>query len=210
MCVLPSRMVTTQVVKAGAIRGHAVRDFPEPALRALLANPDGAFSWPDTRVLKDSRTSTVAAVVLYFVLRRFLVAPLAGVLAWDGFVLFFLLATYRVIVDRSIDSMRRRAAELDARTSVIMVLVVVAAFASLYGKRRVRAFTERLKDLQTELGELNDIATAGPLVESLPLAPDAALVAGEQLGERRAERKKRVRRAAVGQTVKSKCTKAWW
>jgi len=77
--------------------------------------------------------STVAAVVLYFVLRRFFVAPLAGVLAWDGFVLFFLLATYRVIVDRSIDSMRRRAAELDARTSVIMVLVIVAAFVSLYG-----------------------------------------------------------------------------
>ena len=77
--------------------------------------------------------STVAAVVLYFVLRRFFVAPLAGVLAWDGFVLFFLLATYGVIVDRSIDSMRRRAAELDARTSVIMVLVIVAAFVSLYG-----------------------------------------------------------------------------
>jgi inorganic triphosphatase YgiF len=70
------------------------------------------------------------------------------------------------------------------------------AFISLYGKRQTGAFTDILKDLQTELGELNDIATAGPLVESLPLAPDAALVAGEQLGERRAERKKRVRRAA--------------
>jgi inorganic triphosphatase YgiF len=70
------------------------------------------------------------------------------------------------------------------------------AFISLYGKRQTEAFTTPLKDLQTELGELNDIATAGPLVESLPLAPDAALVAGEQLGERRAERKKRVRRAA--------------
>jgi CHAD domain-containing protein len=70
------------------------------------------------------------------------------------------------------------------------------AFASLYVKRPEGVFTELLKNLQTELGELNDIATAGPLVESLPLAPDAALVAGEQLGERRAERRKRVRRAA--------------
>jgi inorganic triphosphatase YgiF len=70
------------------------------------------------------------------------------------------------------------------------------AFASLYRKPRVRAFTKLLKRLQTELGELNDIATAGPLVESLPLGPEAALVAGEQLGERRAERKRRVRKAA--------------
>lgn len=72
-------------------------------------------------------------IALYLVLREFVRGQLAGVLAWDGFMLAFLLLTYRVIVDRSIDSMRRRAAELDARTSVIMVLVIAAAFASLYG-----------------------------------------------------------------------------
>jgi len=83
------------------------------------------------------------------------------------------------------------------------------AFASLYGKRKVHAFAEVLKDLQTELGELNDIATAGPLVESLPLAPDAALVAGEQLGERRAERKKRVRRAAKAFAKLADCEPFW-
>ena len=70
------------------------------------------------------------------------------------------------------------------------------AFASLYAKRRVKAFTGCLKRLQTELGDLNDMATAGPLIESLPLAPDAARLAGEQLGQRRAKRKTRVRRAA--------------
>jgi inorganic triphosphatase YgiF len=83
------------------------------------------------------------------------------------------------------------------------------AFASLYAKKRVRAFTGLLKDLQTELGELNDIATAGPLVESLPLAPDAALVAGEQLGERRAERKKRMRRAAKAFDKLADCPPFW-
>jgi uncharacterized membrane protein len=72
-------------------------------------------------------------IALYLLLSRFWPAPLAGVLAWDGFILAFLLLTYRVIADRSIDSMRRRAAELDAGTSVIMVLVIAAAFASLYG-----------------------------------------------------------------------------
>ena len=76
--------------------------------------------------------STVAAVVLYFVLRRFRGAARRRS-RLGRLRPFFLLATYRVIVDRSIDSMRRRAAELDARTSVIMVLVIVAAFVSLYG-----------------------------------------------------------------------------
>ncbi len=70
------------------------------------------------------------------------------------------------------------------------------AFVSLYAKRRAKAFVQRLKTLQTELGELNDIATAIPLIESLRLAPEAALAAGERLGARRAERKKRLRRAA--------------
>jgi uncharacterized membrane protein len=75
-------------------------------------------------------------IALYILLRQFWPSPLASILAWDGFVLCFLLVTYRVIADRSIDSMRRRAAELDARTSVIMVLVVAAAFASPYGISR--------------------------------------------------------------------------
>jgi inorganic triphosphatase YgiF len=70
------------------------------------------------------------------------------------------------------------------------------SFAGLYGKRRFAAFVEPLKVLQTELGELNDIATAGPLVASLSLDAGSALAAGEQLGARRAERKARVRRAA--------------
>lgn len=77
--------------------------------------------------------SAGVGIALYLLLSRFWRGPLAALVAWDGFVLFFLLVTYRVIADRSIDSMRRRAAELDARTSVIMILVVAAAFASLYG-----------------------------------------------------------------------------
>jgi uncharacterized membrane protein len=41
--------------------------------------------------------------------------------------------TYRVIADHSIDSIRRRAATLDTKASVLMILVVAAACASLYG-----------------------------------------------------------------------------
>ena len=53
-------------VNAGAIRGHAVRDFPEAVLSELLANPDALFTGPGIRILKDSRTSTVAEIVLPF------------------------------------------------------------------------------------------------------------------------------------------------
>lgn len=49
-----------QKVSAGALRGFAVRDVPEPFLHELLANPDALFTRPGVRMLKDSRTSTVA------------------------------------------------------------------------------------------------------------------------------------------------------
>lgn len=51
-------------VRRGAVRGFAVRDLPDDLLRELLADPDALFTRPGTRVLKDSRTSTVAEVVL--------------------------------------------------------------------------------------------------------------------------------------------------
>jgi tRNA A-37 threonylcarbamoyl transferase component Bud32 len=50
-------------VKAGSIRGHAVADLPERVLN-LLAKPDSLFEQHDSRILKDSRTSTVAEIVL--------------------------------------------------------------------------------------------------------------------------------------------------
>ena len=39
------------------------------------------------------------------------------------------------------------------------------AFASLYPRKRARAFEDRVKDLQTELGDLNDLATAALMVQ---------------------------------------------
>jgi uncharacterized membrane protein len=57
----------------------------------------------------------------------------AGILAWDAGVFCFLLLTFRVIADHSIDSIRRRAATLDTTASALMTIVVAAACASLYG-----------------------------------------------------------------------------
>jgi triphosphatase len=70
------------------------------------------------------------------------------------------------------------------------------AFASLYGAKRIDTFTGPVKDLQTELGELNDLATAAPLIAALALPPDAAFAAGELLGLRAATKPRRIQRAA--------------
>ena len=89
--------------------------------------------WTATTRLAVSAAVGVGVLIL---LRQFLPASLAGILAWDAGVLCFLFLTYRVIADRSIDSMRRRAAALATRTMVIMVLVIAAACFSLYGISR--------------------------------------------------------------------------
>lgn len=51
-------------VRRGSVRGFAVRDLPDEAVKELLADPDAPFTRPGTKLLKNSRTSTVAEVVL--------------------------------------------------------------------------------------------------------------------------------------------------
>ena len=51
-------------VKAGAVRGFAVRDLPDAVLRGWLADPDAAFDRPTGKVLKDSPSSTVVAATI--------------------------------------------------------------------------------------------------------------------------------------------------
>ncbi len=70
------------------------------------------------------------------------------------------------------------------------------ALASLYPARPVRRFLTRLKALQEELGALNDIATAEPLVAGLTLSQPAAFAAGELAGLRAAGKAQRLARAA--------------
>jgi tRNA A-37 threonylcarbamoyl transferase component Bud32 len=47
-------------VASSVASGYAVRDLDHSALAALLANPDEPFQRPGVRLLKDSRSSTVA------------------------------------------------------------------------------------------------------------------------------------------------------
>lgn len=55
---------TVRKVHAGRTSGLAVRDLPDDFLHALLADPDAAFNRPDTKLLKQCVSSTVAELVL--------------------------------------------------------------------------------------------------------------------------------------------------
>jgi CHAD domain-containing protein len=68
-------------------------------------------------------------------------------------------------------------------------------FASLYARRSAKRFVSRVKDLQTTLGDLNDLAVAGALVASLKLEPDAAFAAGELVGLRMAGKDRLIAKA---------------
>jgi hypothetical protein len=59
----------------------------------------------------------------------------------------------------------------------------------------VAVFARCVKPLQAELGDLNDLATAPRLIESLDLSAEAAFAAGELLGGRLADRPARLARA---------------
>ena len=51
-------------IDAGPFRGFAVRDLPEAFLHQVLADPDAALKRPDMPIFKDSRTSTVAVLMM--------------------------------------------------------------------------------------------------------------------------------------------------
>ena len=77
--------------------------------------------------------AAVVGLAAELILRQIFPPALAAILAWDAAVLSFLALTYQVLADRSIESMRRRAARVDASATVIMALIVAAACVSLYG-----------------------------------------------------------------------------
>jgi uncharacterized membrane protein len=77
--------------------------------------------------------ASITGLVVELGLRQVWSETLSAILAWDAAVICFLALTYRVIADRSIDSIRRRAARLDTRTWMMMLLTVLAACVSLFG-----------------------------------------------------------------------------
>lgn len=57
-CLLSNRYY--QKLRSPAVVGHAVRDLDAAALAQLIADPDAPFTAPGVKLLKDSRSSTVA------------------------------------------------------------------------------------------------------------------------------------------------------
>jgi inorganic triphosphatase YgiF len=71
----------------------------------------------------------------------------------------------------------------------------VEAFASLFGDKAVHRYLRPLKELQDALGQLNDVATAEPLVSGLGLPSEAAFAAGELVGRRAARNPELIKQA---------------
>jgi CHAD domain-containing protein len=79
-----------------------------------------------------------------------------------------------------------------ARIEAKKLRYAAEGFMGLYPARKTRRFLDRLKALQDELGALNDIATAEPMIGRLALTQDAAFAAGELAGLRAAGRPARL------------------
>jgi len=72
----------------------------------------------------------------------------------------------------------------------------VEGFAGLYRKKPVRRYLQRLKALQAELGALNDLVTAEPLLAGLDLPSEAGFAAGELVGGKAAAKPELIARAS--------------
>ncbi len=101
-----------------------------PAMSQMTAHKFWLRPWSSMARLS---TATLVGLVVGLGLRQIWSGWLSAILGWDSAVVSFLALTYRVIADRSIDSIRRRAARLDTRAWVMMLLTVVAACVSLFG-----------------------------------------------------------------------------
>jgi inorganic triphosphatase YgiF len=90
------------------------------------------------------------------------------------------------------DDEARHATRIEAKK----LRYAAEGFGGLWPEKKADRFVERVKQLQDELGALNDIATAQPLLAGLNLTPEAAYAAGELEGLRLAKKPKRIAAAA--------------
>jgi inorganic triphosphatase YgiF len=83
-----------------------------------------------------------------------------------------------------------------ARIEAKKLRYAAEAFSSLFPAGAAHPFIARLKGLQDLLGELNDLATAEPMIAGLALSADAAFAAGELTGRHLAAKPRLVTQAA--------------
>lgn len=107
-------------------------------------------------------------------------------------------------LDRRRRKLRKLARRLDevsdearheARIEAKKLRYAAETFASLFPEKATARFVGRLKALQEELGALNDVATAEPVLEGLDLTPAAAEAARDLLGRQSKDKAAHIRRA---------------
>jgi CHAD domain-containing protein len=101
------------------------------------------------------------------------------------------------------------AARHDARIEAKKLRYSAEAFGSLFGRKAVERFVERMKDLQEELGALNDLTIASSLVGRVALSPEAAFAAGEVAGVQACDKPRHLK-AAEHAFARLKKTGAFW
>lgn len=111
----------------------------------------------------------------------------------------------RQVLDRRLRKLLKRgrrirkgddAARHRVRIEAKKLRYAAEGFAGLYAPKKVARFADRLKDLQDQLGRLNDLAGAEALMAGLGLAPDAAFAAGDLIGLRLARKPRLVQNSA--------------
>src|SRR5262249_50708163 len=120
---LPLPLRSAVELALGASRGQS---------KAMIRIGGRPLIRPWTSTVRIS-VSVLVGLAVHIALRQAWPVSLSTILAWDAGVLCYLILTYQVIRDHSIESIRRRAARLDTRTWVMTMLVILAACASLFG-----------------------------------------------------------------------------
>lgn len=87
------------------------------------------------------------------------------------------------------------AARHDARIAGKKLRYTAEAFGSLFADKAVHRFVARMKDLQDELGTLNDLGLGERIIAQTALPPEAAFAAGEAVGVQASEKPARLKGA---------------
>ncbi|CAN7478883.1 CHAD domain-containing protein [Phenylobacterium sp. LjRoot225] len=90
------------------------------------------------------------------------------------------------------DDAERHQVRIDAKK----LRYAAEGFHGLFGRKATTRFVKALKEVQDELGGLNDLATAETLLGGLGLSAEAAFAGGEQVGRASVEKPRRIARAA--------------
>ena len=166
-------------------------ETPPPGLKALAAALNGARrrAWRDAAETASSARfrALMIDVTAWVETGDWLAA--AGAQSTRAFARQALKARLRKVLKRG-QSLREAddAARHRLRIEGKKLRYAAEAFASLYPGKAMARLIGRVKALQEALGELNDLAVAGPLLAGLSLKPETAFAAGALVGLRMAEK----------------------